>query len=75
MVITSKFPVVVQFLDRNYRYKLVATQIPADTRLTPITHTSQKSSFTEDQTSAESLSTSSKQYALNRVTTCNNYNN
>jgi hypothetical protein len=34
--------VVVGFLDRDYRYKSVATQIPHDTWLIPIPYTGQK---------------------------------
>jgi hypothetical protein len=40
----------VCFLDWNYHYKLVATQIPHDVGLAPIIYTDQKLFPTRDQT-------------------------
>ena len=66
MISTSSPLVIVCFLDQNYRYKSVITQIPHGVRLAVL---AESSSLTGDRTSATSRSKCSKQYALNRVTT------
>jgi hypothetical protein len=52
VVSISSHPVVVGFLDRNYRYKSVTIQIPHDVGLTSMPYTGQKSSPIEYRTSA-----------------------
>ena len=59
--------VVVGFLDRNYRLKLVATKIPHDIGLVLILFSGQKFLTQRCRTSIGSCSTNSKRYALNRV--------
>ena len=59
----------VDFADRNYRYRLVATQISHNSGLAPIPYTGRKPTPGGDRINAASLCTSSKQYALNRVIT------
>ena len=61
-------PAVIDFLDLNFHYKSVATQIP-HAGLTLINTLAENSSHTGDQTSAVSCSTSSEQYALNCMDT------
>ena len=64
----SSSPAVIDFLDRDYCHKSIATHIIHDAELTPIPHTLIKNSFPSgNQASAVSRNMSSKQYALNRV--------
>ena len=55
---------IVGFLDRDYRYRSVSTQIPHDAGLAPITYTGWKFVPIRNWTTAPSHSTIGKHYAL-----------
>ena len=57
------------FLYRDYRFKLIVTQIPPDEGLEPIPYTGQEFFPHQESTSAAFPSTFSKYQALNRMTT------
>jgi hypothetical protein len=59
MLSKSSYPVVVSFLDRNYRYKSVGTQIPHDPLMEPFSYTEKKIGPTRDRISSACPSTSS----------------
>ena len=69
VVSTLNHPAVVDFVERNYRYKSVTTQIPHDAGLVPIPFTGRRFLPCGNQTAAASCSTNSKQQALNLVVT------
>ena len=68
MVRMSSFAVIVGFLDWNYQYKLVATQISHAAKLAPIPYTGWKIHSHQNWTSATSYNTNWKEYTLNHLT-------
>ena len=69
VVSKSGLPDILSFLHGNNRYKSIATQTPNGVRLIPTPYIGRKSSSTGNLTNVASLSMSSEQYSLNRVTT------